>query len=84
MNKPQELSLAEWKELMQLAVVREAWGIEDSQSPEQFADLAYGVKFKFSSSMAPGYCGDLFILGGDALGEQMSFIRENGNLVLVD
>jgi hypothetical protein len=84
MNKPQELSMAEWRELMQLAVVREAWGIQDSESPEQFADMAYGVKFKFSSGMAPGYCGDLVILSGDALGEPMTFIRENGNLVLVD
>ena len=84
MNKPQELSIAEWKELMQLAVVRESWGLQDDDSPEQFAEMAYGVRFKFSSGIAPGYCGDLYILSGDALGEPMTFIRENGNLVLVD
>jgi len=83
MNKPEELSITEWKELMQLSVVREAWGIEDDQTPEQFSDMAYGVKFKFSSGMAPGYIGDLYILSGDALGEPMTFIRENGNLVLM-
>jgi hypothetical protein len=62
----------------------ESWGIEDNETPEQFADMAYGVKFKFSPAMAPGYCGDLYILSGDALGEPMTFIREDGNLVLVD
>jgi hypothetical protein len=83
MNKPQELSIAEWKELMQLSVVRESWGIQDNETPEQFADIAYGVKFKFSPVTAPGYCGDIYILSGDALGEPMTFIREDGNLVLV-
>src|ERR1700733_11633982 len=84
MNKPQELSIAEWKELMELSVVRDSWGIQNDETPEQFADMAYGVKFRFSSGMAPGYCGDLYILSGDALGEQMTFIRDNGKLILVD
>ena len=84
MNKPQELSTAEWKELMQLPVVRESWGIEDDETPEQFSELAYGVKFNFSPVMAPGYRGDLYILSGDALGEPMTFIRKDGNLVIVD
>ena len=83
MNKPQELSTAEWIELMQLSVVRESWGIGDGETPEQFADMAYGVKFNFSSGIAPGYVGDLYILSGDALGEPMTFIRNNGILVLV-
>ncbi len=69
---------------MQLPVVRESWGIEDNETPEQFADMAYGVKFKFTPTLAPGYCGDLYILSGDALGEPMTFIRKGGNLVLVD
>jgi hypothetical protein len=75
--------MAEWKELMQLSVVRESWGIEDDETPEQFAEMAYGVKFAFVSG-GPGYVGDLYILSGDALGEPMTFIRKDGNLVLVD
>lgn len=75
--------MAEWKELMQLSVVRESWGLQEDETSEQFADMAYGVKFNFSSGMAPGYCGDLYILSGDALGEAMTFIRKNGSLVLV-
>lgn len=83
MNKPLEMSMAEWDEVMQLPEVREAWGIEAGETPEQFSNTAYGVKFKFSPSIAPGYSGDLYILHGDALGEPMTFIREDGKLVLV-
>lgn len=83
MNKPHELSMAEWKEIMALPVVREAWGIGESDTPEQFADMVYGVKFRFSPGMAPGYIGDLYILQGDALGEPMSLIRENGDLAVI-
>jgi len=78
------MSMAEWEEVMQLPEVREAWGIEVDETPEQFADMAYGVKFNFSPGIAPGYIGDLYILHGDALGEPMTFIRESGNLKLVD
>jgi hypothetical protein len=81
MNKPQELSLAEWKEIMELPVVKESWGLADSETPETFADMAYGVKFDFVSG-GPGYFGDLYIVYGDALsGEPMTLIREDGKLV---
>ncbi len=65
-----------------MPVVRESWGLED-ETPEQFADLVYGVKFKFSAGMMPGYVGDLYILHGDALGEPITIIREDGKLVIV-
>jgi hypothetical protein len=81
MNKPQEISMSEWKEIMQLPVIRESWGLE-SETPEEFADMVYGVKFAFVSG-SPGYVGDLFILNGDALGEPMTLIREDGKLVAV-
>ena len=82
MNKPQEISIAEWKEIMQLPEVHEAWGLED-ETPEEFADMVYGVKFRYSSGMMPGYAGDLYIVSGDALGEAFSLIREDGKLILV-
>jgi hypothetical protein len=84
MNKPFEISIAEWKEIMQVPEIREAWGIEDDETPEQFADMAYGVKFKFSPGMAPGYVGDIYIVQGDALGEPISLLRKDGKLQLVD
>lgn len=83
MNKPQELSMQEWKAIMQIPAIRESWGLEDNETPEQFADMVYGVKFHFSSG-GPGYVGDLYILQGDALGEPMTVIRKNGELALLD
>jgi len=72
--------MAEWGEVMQVPVIRESWGLEDG-TPEQFADIAYGVKFDFASG-GPGYVGDLYILHGDALGEPMTLIRKDGKLVV--
>lgn len=83
MNKPQEISLAEWEEIMQLPVIRESWGISEGETAERFADMVYGVKFDFASG-GPGYVGDLYILHGDALGEPMTLIRKDGKLALAD
>jgi hypothetical protein len=79
MNKPQEISMKEWEEIMQLPVVRESWGLDD-ETPEQFADMVYGVKFDFVSG-SPGYVGALYVLHGDALGEPLTLIRREGKLV---
>ena len=79
-NKPIEITLPEWKEIVQLPVIRESWGLEDETS-EQFADLVYGVKFEFASG-GPGYVGDLYILHGDALSEPMTLLRRAGGLVV--
>lgn len=76
--------MAEWKEIMQIPAVRESWGIQDDETPAQFADMVFGVKFKFSPGMAPGYAGDLYILQGDALGEPLSLIRKDGKLIFLD
>lgn len=84
MNKPQELSMEEWTAIMQIPAIREAWGLEEDETPQQFAEMVYGVKFSFSPSMMPGYSGDLYILQGDALGEPMTVIRKNGELALLD
>ena len=81
---PKEISKAEWKEIYALPDVREAWGIqeEDDQPP------IYGVKFDFTSG-SPGYCGDLFILQGDALDSETAPVRiirddrDNGKLMIL-
>jgi hypothetical protein len=41
---------------MQLPAVRQGRGIEDNETPEQFADMVYGVTVKYSPGMAPGDC----------------------------
>ncbi len=82
MNKPEEISIPEWKEIMQVPLVREGWGIADVDTPAQFADMVYGVKFAFTSG-SPGYVGDLYIIQGDALtgDAPIVLIRKNGRLV---
>lgn len=84
MNKPLEISIDEWKEIMQVPEVRESWGLE-KETPEEFAELVYGVKFKFVSG-SPGYVGDIFILQGDYLTGDAPFvlIRRDGRLALAD
>jgi hypothetical protein len=82
-NKPIEISTAEWKEIMQVPEVKESWGLEGDETPEQFADMVYGVKFHYSGG--PGYNGDLYMLHmlhGDAMGEPFTLVRENGMLVM--
>lgn len=82
MNKPLEISISEWKEIMQIPEVRESWGL-DKETAEEFADMVYGAKFKFVSG-SPG-C-DLFILQGDYLMGDAPFllIRRDGQLALTD
>jgi len=77
-NKPIEISTSEWKEIMKLSKVREAWGLKD-ETPEEFSKMAYGVKFNFVSSN-PSYIGDLFIIHGDHLigDPPLVLIRNNG------
>jgi hypothetical protein len=80
MNKPQEISMAEWAEIIQVPEIRESWGLEN-ETAEQFADVAFGAKFDFVSG-GPGYVGDLYIIHGDALGEPTTLVRRNGRLVV--
>lgn len=67
---------------MEIPEIRESWGLEGDETPEQFADMVYGVKFHYSGR--PGYKGDLFILHGDAKGEPFTLIRDQGKLVFAD
>ena len=80
MNKPLEITLPEWEEIIQIRRIRETWGLTD-ETPEEFASRVFGVKFKFHSG-SPGYVGDLLILQGDALTDAPPVIltRKNGML----
>lgn len=82
MNKPLAISIAEWNEIMQIPEVRESWGI-GNETAEEFADMVYGVKFRFTSG-SPGYIGDLYILQGDVLTGDAPFviIKRDGVLTL--
>ena len=80
-TNPKEITDEEWIEILQIREFRESWGIrEDEVSkgafPQHARGFVYGARFDFVSG-APGYCGDLFTLNGDALGEPMTLIRDS-------
>lgn len=72
---PQLIKPEEWREIIALQPVRDAWGLDDKMQPEEFAASVYAVKFDFVSG-CPGYVGDLYLLHGDA-------ITEAGAMVLI-
>jgi hypothetical protein len=80
MHKPLQLSPSEWQEIVQLPLIREAWGLTD-ETPEEFSSNVYAAKFNFVSG-SPGYIGDLYIIMGDALtgAAPIMLIRDNGIL----
>jgi hypothetical protein len=82
MNIPHALTLCEWEQILKQPEIRESRGLSGDETPQEFAEMAYGVRFD-SSSGSPGYIGHLYILSGDALGEPFTLIRKNGALVLV-
>lgn len=66
---PHKISLGEWAEILKTPAVREAWGLDENVTPDEFRSLVYGVKFDFMSG-SPGYVGDVYILQGDHLTER--------------
>ena len=76
--KPHPLSLKEWRQIIAVPAVREAWGLEDDVTANDFAGSVYGVKFKFVSG-SPGYVGDLYILQGDALTDEPPMVLRRAN-----
>lgn len=83
---PNKLSENDWKEIVSLRAVRDAWGIDDEESPEEFASKVYAAKFDFMSG-GPGYVGDLYILQGDNLTEVPPMILrrdKNGHLIVCE
>ena len=84
MNKPFEISAAEWQEIIQVPQVRDSWGLGGDETAEEFSKMIYGVKFEFVSG-GPGYVGDLYILHGDSFGgPPVVLMRNEGALRPVD
>ena len=81
---PHPLTHEDWKQIIAIPAVREAWGLEDDATPSDFAGTVYAAKFDFVSG-SPGYFGDLYILQGDALtGDPPMVLRraEDGTLLV--
>jgi hypothetical protein len=85
MTKPIEITVSEWKEIIQLPAIRDMWGLEEDAVAEEFAQQVYGVKFDFMAG-SPGYFGDLYILQGDQLtgDPPILLVRENGKIRLTE
>jgi len=68
---------------MALPCIRQIWELTD-ETPDQFAEWVYGVKFNFVSGI-PGYVGDLYIVQEDVLtgDPPIVLVRENGKLHVV-
>jgi hypothetical protein len=74
---PQTITREEWAEIFRLPHIRAAWGFDEDSTPEEFASVCYGVRFNFTSG-GPGYCGDLYVLYGDAIsGVPVILIRDS-------
>lgn len=77
------LTREEIKEIASIEAIQQSWGAEDATEMEEILDSkVYAVKFKFQAG-GSGYVGDYFILAGDALGEPIQMIRQNGNGKLI-
>jgi hypothetical protein len=80
---PIPLSSSEWDEIASVPYVRESWGLHSDETGTSLAQSAYGTKFDYVSG-SPGYCGDLYIVAGDALSAPpVMLIRRDGDLVPV-
>jgi len=83
-RNPQNITESEWKEIVGLRGVRDAWGLDDDPDPLEFASRVYGAKFDFVSG-GPGYVGDIYLLQGDALTEVSPIVLRrdrDGRLIL--
>jgi len=77
-TRPHLLSREEWRELIAIPEIRESWGLEPNETPEQFSRRVYAAKFHFISG-SPGYVGDIYILQGDYLTGDPPFVLTRGD-----
>ena len=77
-TKPYALTSSEITEIAAIRGIQQMWGAETAN---EMADIlkrsAYAVRFDFISG-SPGYCGDAFLIMGDALEAPLMLVRENG------
>jgi hypothetical protein len=84
--KPYELNEAEWRGIVQLPAIQEAWGLESGEDWENFASTVYAAKFRFHSG-GPGYVGDIFIIQGDAISDHAPILLRRdakGHLIVAE
>jgi hypothetical protein len=67
MPKPTEISMEEWKEIINLPQVIEAWELDETETPESFSKQVYGAKFTYPA-LVPKVGGFYVITDGDPAG----------------
>ncbi len=82
MNRPYEISEKEWREILSVRAIRDAWGLDDNATVKELQEMVYGVRFDFAS-LGPGYCGDLYLLCGDVIAEPFTLVRTKRGLHVV-
>jgi hypothetical protein len=83
MNDPRPITPVEWREIMDLSGLGDAWGVTSDDSPELCASVAHGACFDFMSS-PPGYYGALYVVIGDEIDLPFVLIRDKGTGALSD
>ena len=68
---PKKISKEEWKEIGNVRIVYESWGLNTQEERDNF--ITYGAKYDYITG-CPGYCGDLFVIVGDALDVNMTLV----------
>jgi hypothetical protein len=67
-NKPQDISAIEWKEIMDYPPIQAEWK-RSNETIEQFSSMLYVAKFKFTSGdHTSGYNGDVYFIHSSTLG----------------
>ena len=78
-TKPKKISPKEWQEILTVKDIQDMWGVwiegSDAITAKEFSEQVYGVKFNFVSG-SPGYCGDVFILMGEAFDQPVTLFRD--------
>lgn len=79
---PRSITDGEWMEIANVALVRDLWGLASGDDGAALRLVCYGARFDFVSG-CPGYCGDVFLLQGDALTDAppLLLFRRDGELV---
>ncbi len=75
---PHPLSTEEWRQIMAVPAVREAWVSKTMKNPA-IVQRKCTLQTLIFSSGSPGYFGDLFILQGDALTGDPPMVLRRGD-----
>jgi hypothetical protein len=84
MNRCENITPDEWREIAQLEYVQEGWGLEGDETVEMLADIIHGAKFPNYMTDGPGYAGPVYILLGGDIAPPVILTRNKGALEVAD